>query len=109
MPLIDISTLWKCETCFFDHYGKCTNKCGCDHGESYRPAYSKLKVVDAVPVLRCKDCKHWTCFMNNPDGTLFGNCECYSNDFRDEDDFCSYGERVETAENSKKLESHSKG
>lgn len=50
---------------------------------------------DVIPVVRCKDCKHWTCYMNNPDGTLFGNCVCYSNDFRDEGDFCSYGERKE--------------
>ena len=49
--------------------------------------------IDAVPVVRCKDCKAWTCFMNNPDGTMFGNCELCGNNFRNEDDFCSYGER----------------
>ena len=43
---VDINTLWKCETCYHDHYGKCTNKMGCDHGENYRPAYSKLEIVE---------------------------------------------------------------
>ena len=46
-----------------------------------------LVVIDAVPVIRCKDCKHryikndvWTCpfgLMSGPDG------------------YCSYGERKE--------------
>lgn len=54
--------------------------------------------IDAVPVVRCKDCKHWSCFMNNPDGTLFGNCEAFGNSFRDEGDFCSYGERKDGAD-----------
>ena len=46
--------------------------------------------VDAVEVVRCKDCKHW--------GYVVGcghYCECYANQMADTeaDDFCSYGER----------------
>ena len=54
---------------------------------------SDIPAADVAPVVRCKDCKHWICFMNNPDGTLFGNCDACGNNFRDESDFCSYGER----------------
>lgn len=54
--------------------------------------------VDAVSVVRCKDCKYY----------IRGSCDCHSEwpdeyttgyDCRpDEDDFCSYGERKESAE-----------
>ena len=53
----------------------------------------ELPAADVVEVVRCKDCKAWICFMNNPDGTMFGNCKLCGNNFRNEDDFCSYGER----------------
>ena len=53
--------------------------------------------VDAVPVVRCRDCKHW-----KPSGSKAGNsfsdmeyiggCE-FTNYCRRESDFCSYGER----------------
>lgn len=46
--------------------------------------------IDAVPVVRCRECKHW-------DG--FHSCHCHKADdngtpiFMREYDFCSYGER----------------
>ena len=49
--------------------------------------------VDAVPVVRCRECEHW-------DGSV---CEVHSEwpdqystghmDYTEADDFCSYGER----------------
>ena len=55
--------------------------------------------VDAVPVVRCRECKHW-----KPSGSKAGNsfsdmeyiggCE-FANYCRRESDFCSYGERRE--------------
>ena len=58
--------------------------------------------VDAVPVVRCRECKHW-----KPSGSKAGNsfsdmeyiggCE-FTNYFRRESDFCSYGERKEGAD-----------
>ena len=43
--------------------------------------------VDAVEVMRCKDCKHWT----------MGYCNHFAyysyEPITSEDDFCSYGER----------------
>ena len=53
--------------------------------------------VDAVPVVRCRECKHW-----KPSGSKAGNsfsdmeyiggCE-FTNYCRRESDFCSYGEK----------------
>ena len=58
--------------------------------------------VDAVPVVRCQECKHW-----KPSGSKAGNsfsdmeyiggCE-FTNYYRTESDFCSYGERKEGAD-----------
>ena len=39
--------------------------------------------VDAVPVVRCKDCKYWDCG------------DCYLLELSRPDDYCSYGERRE--------------
>ena len=59
--------------------------------------------VDAVEVVRCRECKHW-----KPSGSKAGNsfsdmeyiggCE-FTNYCRRESDFCSYGERKEGADN----------
>lgn len=49
--------------------------------------------VNAVPVVRCRDCKHWdseTWFCDNH--STFGHHGLDWNMFS-EDDFCSYGER----------------
>ena len=53
--------------------------------------------VDAVPVVRCRECKHW-----KPSGSKAGNsfsdmeyiggCE-FTKYCRRESDFCSYGEK----------------
>ena len=58
--------------------------------------------VDAVPVVKCRECKHW-----KPSGSKAGNsfsdmeyiggCE-FTNYYRRESDFCSYGERKEGAD-----------
>ena len=60
--------------------------------------------VDAVEVVRCKDCKHWgdeSGKLQCSDGVLFARCKVhnYLIDGRHtgwcptENDFCSYGER----------------
>lgn len=52
------------------------------------------KTVDAVQVVRCKDCKHWRNEDDSPTG--LGNCDIEEDDFtlwRWDCDFCSYGER----------------
>lgn len=52
LEYIEVDQMWKCETCFHHRSGKCAlGMFGCDHGESYRPAYSKLKKADVAPVV----------------------------------------------------------
>lgn len=49
-----------------------------------------IQTVDAVPVVRCKDCKYW--FKNN--GHDKSNCPIVDpHIWIDDDGFCSYGER----------------
>lgn len=51
--------------------------------------------VDAVPVVRCRECKYR--FGNN--GHSKNGCPIIdANIWMDDDDFCSYGERKEGAE-----------
>ena len=53
------------------------------------------QTIDAVPVVRCQDCKHR--FENN--GHSKNGCPIIdANIWMDDDDFCSYGERKEGAE-----------
>lgn len=48
--------------------------------------------IDAVPVVRCKDCKHF--FDYEADEPRYGQCKLISMDMDiTRDDFCSYGER----------------
>lgn len=50
--------------------------------------------VDAEPVVRCKDCKHWhesVCFKGEQGQTL-GQCDCTMS-MRDTDFFCKAGEK----------------
>ena len=66
--------------------------------------------VDAVEVLRCRDCKYWgdeSGKLQRSDGVLFARCKVhnYLIDGRHtgwcptENDFCSYGERRGGADN----------
>ena len=52
--------------------------------------------IDAVEVVRCKECKHWVC---NPNTEEWGKCKWISDEQFDvvmnADDFCSYGEEAE--------------
>lgn len=41
----------------------------------------RLRKEDVVPVVRCKNCKHWN------------NGDCYRIELTRPDDYCSYGER----------------
>ena len=92
MRLIDIEAE-VCADCV------CRDKCD-------RQAYcwaKAMQTVDAVPVVRCKDCKH---YRNYPNGLCYlhtepkTNSRGYSGDAVcvEPEDFCSYGERKEGAE-----------
>ena len=60
-----------------------------------------LPTVDAVEVVRCKDCKHWCTVEREPN---YGSCSKLEDRYKEDcessfdettrfDDFCSYGER----------------
>lgn len=52
--------------------------------------------TDAVPVVRCKDCKWFT--MDNTGGTYCNHLTCGLFNGYEPDAFCSYGERKESNE-----------
>ena len=59
--------------------------------------------VDAVPVVRCRECQHWKPTGSKAGNTFsdmeyIGGCE-FTKYCRRESDFCSYGERKEGADN----------
>ncbi len=64
-------------------------------GRNIRHVIDDAPTVDAVPVVRCKDCK-W--FADNNDGEWYG-CQMFHvvlntpEDAPKPNDFCSYGER----------------
>lgn len=70
------------------HIAECIDDCA----KMAKQIINDAPTVDAVEVVRCKDCKYW--------GYVVGcghYCECNANQMADtvEDDFCSYGERIE--------------
>ena len=48
--------------------------------------------IDAVPVVRCKDCKYHQIMENKTSFLWWHNCKLWCADI-DADGFCSYGER----------------
>ena len=58
----------------------------------------KMPAIDAVPVVRCKDCVNGT-FCLNSQGAEYVDCMLDDYSVRKPDDFCSYGERKEGADN----------
>lgn len=56
----------------------------------------RISAVDAVEVVRCKDCRHWSNYTLSCDMLLSGGSTEHVNWY--ENDFCSYGERREENE-----------
>lgn len=63
-------------------------------GAVMKRMFDSLPTIDAVPVVRCRECKHWT-------GVALGmRCKWYSFPpnawvYSQPDDFCSRGQRKE--------------
>lgn len=60
--------------------------------DNVREAIKKMPTIDAVPVVRCKDCSYWKAAKVNAKGFLI--CPASGMEIT-EDDYCSYGERKE--------------
>ena len=57
-----------------------------------------VKALDAVPVVRCRECKHYA--TADFDGNILCGCTLHSAMLDiTPDSFCSYGERKEGADN----------
>ena len=55
------------------------------------------QTVDAVPVVRCKDCVNGTVFVNKQ-GAEYVDCVLDDYSVRKPTDYCSYGKRKEGAD-----------
>lgn len=60
--------------------------------KGYKDIVYSIPAVDAVPVVRCKDCVHWREAVINDKGFLI--CPTSGMEIT-ESDYCSYGEREE--------------
>ena len=58
----------------------------------------QAQTVDAVPVVRCKDCVNGTVFVNKQ-GAEYVDCVLDDYSVRKPTDYCSYGKRKEGADN----------
>ena len=58
---------------------------------------SEAPTVDAVPVVRCKDCVNGTVFVNKQ-GAEYVDCVLDDYSVRKPIDYCSYGKRKEGAD-----------
>ena len=66
----------------------------CNHVRDFLNA---MPTIDAVPVVRCRECKHWKSSRSKAgnsfsDMEYIGGCE-FTKYCRRESDFCSYGEK----------------
>lgn len=52
-------------------------------------AIQHTPIEDAVPVVRCKDCRYW---QDNNGGKQHNYCKWRLDETPDEDDFCSLGD-----------------
>lgn len=61
--------------------------------DAFEDALQDAQAVDAVPVMRCQNCKYYALWA---DGRAMNRCDKHECTMYDED-FCSYGERREDA------------
>jgi hypothetical protein len=62
------------------------------HSKDPVEGIKNLPAVDAVEVVRCKNCRYW---QDNNGGYPHEECRWGKDETPDADDFCSYGERKE--------------
>jgi hypothetical protein len=59
--------------------------------EGFQTMLESAPAVDAVEVVRCKDCRHWDKYTQLPTGSRFCECLCqhHSSEF-----YCAYGRKT---------------
>lgn len=90
MPLIDIDALKKqmCKICNENYSDDPCEPNDC----VFLNAIDSAPTIDAVPVVRCKECKHFVQCKEVEGVSWTGFCN-YGEFHTDEEDFCSRGER----------------
>ena len=74
---------------YYEHCLETHDYCGDSVAYDIRTNIQGLPTADVVPVVRCKDCKHY-------DGDFCNSHQWWNDDSFitvDDDDYCSYGER----------------
>ena len=62
-------------------------------GKRLEAAILNIPAADVVPVVRCKDCR----LHGREECAMFYRCECgEQHTWEADDDFCSYGEKIDT-------------
>lgn len=60
-------------------------------------SFKETPTIDAVEVVRCKDCMFSEVYQNDSSGVMGRFCEAFTQvRMVTDDDYCSYGERKET-------------
>lgn len=78
--------------CLFQGWSMPRGSCELRIAARYCQAIKDAPTIDAVPVVRCKDCRHWR--DDNPRANGYHCCYRMHNIFpMKESDFCSRGER----------------
>lgn len=89
MRMIDADALKECFPVPSDDMSKET----CNHLLGLYAALDFAPTIDAAPVVRCKDCVHYTFADNRAFGFPVKRCEWTGFEDVDDNDFCSRGER----------------
>lgn len=65
-------------------------------GAVMKRMFDSLPTIDAVPVVRCRECKYWRRYTRQWENHCAGECERHRMEGGTyENDFCSYGQRKE--------------
>ena len=92
----------ECLACTHHATGKCDTWCDASESFELREDVKNAKTVEAIPVVRCKECEHWhrkTGWCNIHSHFIDHDGEaCHPWESREwkmffENDYCSYGER----------------
>lgn len=67
-----------------------------EYTEAMNMAISALRPVSREWVILCKDCRYW---QNNNGGYPHPECRWGNDETPDEDDYCSFAERLEVSKN----------
>lgn len=85
------------------HYCENICKCNREHCDKSKCPILNAPTVDAVEVIRCRDCRYWDAIQNKPKRGICAPPSkahggyCIRRGATDDTDFCSKGERRENS------------